>query len=234
MHIDPIFQKLLSVDTTRPEYINFKNALLEVDWTLSDYIKGTRVYLNYAPGFYFCRRPWIYDFYKSFFENFEYSTDKRPDITRARSLAIPFLDYLESLLDGYKIIKTEVMATQPEVEDQRKNLAKMHIDTRSYHDYCIRCQLGIETNSNSFLFVEDQKLVLTEGDVFAFDNRKCHWGSNYGDTIKIVIMFDIIRPRDWEVLPAKVKDNFFEHEFSLEDTKTMNQFIARFRKLYRV
>lgn len=232
MNIAPVFQPLATVDTRTLEYNNFKESLLKIDWKLSPYIKGTHPSLNYAPGFYIDNDPWIktYPAYRQYYD----LPYKVPEIVNAREQARPFLKYLESILNGYKIIRSEVMATTPEEVNRKKELPRIHIDSKVFHNYALRCQFAIQTNPGALLFVEGEPLNVSDSVIYTFNNRKAHWGVNWGNTLKIVLMFDIIKPEVWEQLPLVEKEKFFEERYSFQFQRAFLNYVASFRKLHNI
>jgi hypothetical protein len=235
MNIYPVFQPLATVDTCTLEYINFKESLLKIDWKLSEYIKGTHPSLNYAPGFYLDSNPWLntHTGYKNYHNKY-FLSNATPEIETAVEQAKPFLKYLESILNGYKIIRAELMATAPEKIDRKKELARIHIDSKMFHKHALRCQLAIQTNPGALLFVEGESLNVSDSVIYTFNNQKAHWGVNWGDSLKLVLMFDIMKPEDWELLSDKEKKKFFDEHFSFGDHHAFQSYIASFRKLHRV
>lgn len=231
MHINPVFKKLIDVDKTRIEYKNFVNALLSIDWTGPGVTPGVKS-LQYSPGIRFSNIEWMQD--HPGFRKLLDTTEKIPDsIQLALDTSVPFFNYLESLLPGYRIIKAEMMATQPEPVDRLKELPRMHHDGKVYHRYSKRAQLAILTNPGAFLFVEDQQLNVRDDCFYEFNNRLCHWGVNWGDSLKLVLIVDFIEMKVWDSIPTLKKSMLFQEEETLDFYRTL-KFMDEFRNKHRV
>lgn len=232
MHINPVFKKLIDIDKSRIEYKDFVDALLAIDWQ-GPLVSPAIAALNYSPGLRFRNIPWInsHPGFKKLIGIEKEISDET--FNKVQDTAVPFFNYIESCLPGHKIIKAEMMATQPEMVNKHSELARMHHDWRIYHKYSKRCQLGILTNPGSFLFVEGQELLVPNDCLYEFDNRLCHWGVNWGETLKLVFIVDIIELSVWDKLPQYTKDRFFEEEIT-EDALRSKQYTIKFKNKYRL
>jgi beta-hydroxylase len=61
-------------------------------------------------------------------------------------------------------------------------------------DHFVRFHLGIECNSQCELVLEDGTYVEENGKVLMFDDSQRHYSYNRGDTTRVILLFDVIKP----------------------------------------
>lgn len=64
---------------------------------------------------------------------------------------------------------------------------------RGWGDHYARIQLGLLSNDQSRLVLEDTSLPQNEGEVIIFDDSQLHWSYNHGSTTRAVLLFDILK-----------------------------------------
>lgn len=234
MHINPKIKPVAVVDKTTTAYTNFFNALQSVNWAPSDYIIPATEVLSYAPGFVFNNIEWSnsHPGFKRYWGEQHFTSS--PELDKAKEYSLEFFRYLEELIPGHRVVRAEMMATLPESVDRRAEVNRMHYDARVLHVHCRRCQLGFYTNEQSLLFVEGESMQINTDTVYEFDNRLCHWGVNWGNTLKLVLVFDLINLSHWNTLNSRVKENFFEPEKFSFDEFRYKQFVAKFKKEHSI
>ena len=228
------FKKISDVDTTTDAYVNFSNALLDVDWN-STKLAGSAKVLSYAPGFTFDNIPFMNE-HKGFKEkwgNTNNSNQNKPvDIINVRNNSLPFFALIESLVPNHRVIRSEILAQQPKEIDRQDEIKQIHIDHRVFHIFARRCQIVIATNQNAYLNVAHQQISLPVGSLFEFNNKECHWGCNYGDSIRIATVVDLLDVDVWDRLDSNTKDNFFEPDdpkIIANDDRRIEEFILEFK-----
>jgi hypothetical protein len=210
MHIEHPFEDFCKIDTTRIEYINLKQSLLAIDWeSESDTNPGI---LCYTRGFRFT---WSIS---AGVKIYSPPTNPRTVSTeKARKDVIPFVNYLDSLVPNHRVFRAEILYTPPEKVDRKSELKKMHIDSRTFHKYLKRCQLAIIPNPDGFLFVEDDCAVMKTDTLIHFNNRKVHWGVNWGVIPKLNMMIEFIDLDVWNSLSNDIKEVFYLPAEDIED-----------------
>ena len=58
----------------------------------------------------------------------------------------------------------------------------------------LRCHYVLESNDNSFLQVNNERKILKDNDIIVFDDSKLHYAENNGNSDRIVLLLDILRP----------------------------------------
>ena len=60
----------------------------------------------------------------------------------------------------------------------------------------LRCQYVIFVGSNCKLFVKDEFKKMEDNKIIVFDDSKIHYAKNYGEKDRIILILDIIRPKN--------------------------------------
>jgi hypothetical protein len=219
MHIDHSFEDFCKIDTTRIEYINLKQSLLAVDWGSEAWV--TSDILSYTRGFNFTEIPWSWS---DDVKIFRHLVGHEPDsIEKARISAIPFFNYLDSLVPNHRVARADILYTPPEPVDRIAELEKMHIDSKTCHTYLKRCQLAILGNPDAFLFVEDDCVNIKTDTLIQFNNKKVHWGVNWGSTPKLNMVIEFMDLDVWDSMSDYIKKIFFvAHHLKKDLIKTEN------------
>ena len=206
MRMEKAFEEFCKIDVNRIEYINLKKNLLEIDW--GKIIPKLGV-LAYGKGFTFVDFPWTKD--KPIFKEYSFwPKEDNETVNHIRQVAVPFFDYIETLTPNHYIARAELLYTFPEKVSKLHELNKMHTDCNIFHNYLKRCQFAFLTNSKSLLWVEDECINIQPNTMIQFNNRKVHWGVNYGDSPKLVMIVEFIEHGVWEQLPFDIQQNFFD------------------------
>lgn len=234
------FKKLADIDITNEAYLNFSNALLEVDWDNTKLAVSAEV-LSYAPGFTFNNIPFMNDhigFKRKWGTSSNGDTYKKPDVIKVRHNSLPFFAMIESLVPNHRVIRSEVLAQAPKNKiDRVSEIKQIHIDHRVFHRYAKRCQIVIATNKDSFLNVGHHPVSLPVGSLFEFNNKEVHWGVNYGDSIRIATVVDLLDLDVWNNLDINIKDNFFEPDdpaIIAIDDRRIEEFVIEFKAKYEL
>jgi hypothetical protein len=160
-------------------------------------------------------------------------TYKKPDVIKVRHNSLPFFAMIESLVPNHKVIRSEVLAQAPKNKiDRVSEIKQIHIDHRVFHRYAKRCQIVIATNKDSFLNVGHYQISMPVGSLFEFNNKEVHWGVNYGDSIRIVTVVDLLDLDVWNNLDTDIKDNFFEPDDPVildNNIKRREEFVKEFK-----
>ena len=225
MHLATIFNNLATIDTSRKEYVDFKSAVLDIDWRLSQSIRASASVLTYAPGVVFSNVPLVNQhpihIKKWGLSNLNRTT---PNFQRLWDTSIPMFSYIEELVPNYGIVKAEIMATPPELVSGRPKINRIHIDPLNMHSLSKRCQIALLSNAESYLFVEGIQQHITEGTIYEFDNKRPHWGVNYGNTLKICLVVDMINLDVWNNLSSCDKDKFFDQNITQQEIDHLNNY----------
>ena len=234
------FKKLADIDITNEAYLNFSNALLEVDWNSTKLAVSAEV-LSYAPGFCFYDVPFMNShpgFKNKWGADDNSDTAKTKDIVNVRKYSLPFFEMIESLVPNHRVIRSEVLAQNPKsTVDLNSEMKQMHIDHRVFHRYAKRCQIVIATNKDSLLNVGHHPVSLPVGSLFEFNNKEVHWGVNYGDSIRIATVVDLLDLDVWNNLDINIKDNFFEPDdpaIIAIDDRRIEEFVIEFKAKYEL
>jgi hypothetical protein len=227
MYTEHPFEDFCKIDTTRIEYINLKQSLLAINWELEAWIISNR--LSYSRGFNFT---WLIS---NGIKIVKPTTDCIPvSIEQARIDAIPFFNYLDSLVPNHRVFRAEILYTPPEKVDKRSELERMHIDCKTLHKYLKRCQLAIVPNPDGFLFVEDDCAVMKTDTLIHFNNRKVHWGVNWGVIPKLNMTIEFIDLDVWNSLSNDIKKVFYLPAEDIQDDLLKVEFYkSKFRETHR-
>lgn len=235
MFLENNFKKIANLDIMSEAYSNFSNALLKVNWS-SKQLSASAEVLSYAPGFTFNNIPFMNNhpgFKDKWGADSNSDARKPPDVANVRKYSLPFFSMLESLVPNHKVIRSEVLAQNPKVYvDLNSEIKQFHIDHRVFHRYAKRCQIVIATNDNSFLNVGHDKISMPVGSFFEFNNKEVHWGCNYGNSIRIATVVDLLDVNVWNSLDDRTKEQFFEADDSKIydiDIKRVEEFILEFK-----
>jgi hypothetical protein len=228
------FKKLANLDILSESYLNFSNALLAVRWDSVNLAISAKV-LSYAPGFSFSNIPFMNNhpgFKNKWGSKDNSDANKEFDIVNVRKHSLPFFSMIESLMPNHRVIRSEVLAQLPKKVDRKSEIKQIHIDHRVFHRYAKRCQIVIATNNDSFLNVGHQQISLPVGSLFEFNNKECHWGCNYGDSIRIATVVDLLDIDVWNQLDQYTKEQFFEPDdpkiIAIDDNR-IEEFILEFK-----
>lgn len=119
------------------------------------------------------------------------------------ALAIHNLSYtlVEQIKDhyfkNYTILKSEVSICPP------NTLQGFHIDPRVFHRISKRIHIPINTNSNSFLEIDDNRYFLDSKSIWEFNNLKMHRSGNLGTTYRTHIIVDFINNDTFNLFVAE-------------------------------
>ena len=70
------------------------------------------------------------------------------------------------------------------------------------------------------------------GSIYEFNNKECHWGVNYGDTTRIIVVLDMVDLNVWNNLDPIIRDKFFEEdsmEIITQEKQRYAKFITEFK-----
>lgn len=237
MHSSENFQTLATIDLSVPEVWEFRKSLLEIDWMnpSNTYVSAKK--LSYAPGFSFhdinfCNN---HPEYQKALSLINRDQIEMPEcVIRARKLSKPFFDYIERLIPNTYIVKSEIIFNPPEEINKQAELDRMHIDLRNLHIHSKRCQLGIMANSDSFLFVENECCNTYVDRIITFNNRKTHWGVNWGNTNKLTLIFDLLNHDTWHGLSSMEQQCFYAISEPDQDDLRHTEFCIEFAKKYNL
>lgn len=233
MHVKNYFNKLANIDTNSKEYLNFSNALFDVNWNDGTLQQSTAI-LSYAPGFTFYNIPFMNDhpgFKKNWGNSSNSDEHKDASVVKVRKESIAFFEMIEKLVPNHRVIRSEVLMELPNKISFTDEISRMHIDSKVFHSHAKRCQIAIATNENCFLNVEHKQMSIPVGSLYEFDNKECHWGVNYGNSPRIVVIVDMIDVNVWANLNSVIKEHFFETNTPLikGEIERYNKFIAEFK-----
>jgi hypothetical protein len=213
MYVKNNFKKLADIDTTLLAYTNFSNALLNVDW--GNAWPSSRE-LSYAPGFSFANIPFMnnHSGFKAQWHATNNLDNSLPaDMVDVRNNSLAFFSMIESLVPNHRVIRVEILTQKPKGQiDRKSEYNGMHIDHRIFHRYSKRCQVSIATNNDAFLNVAHDRVSIPLGSLYEFNNKEVHWGVNYGNSIRIVTVIDLLDTNVWDNLDLDTKYNFFESD----------------------
>lgn len=65
---------------------------------------------------------------------------------------------------------------------------------KGWGDHFVRFHLGIDCNDKCELVLEDEIVVEENGKVIMFDDFQTHYSYNRGDTTRIILLFDVLKP----------------------------------------
>ena len=100
----------------------------------------------------------------------------------------PIIKELEKIYDG-RIAKC-LFIRLPSKKD-----VKEHKDNGDYLNAVKRCHIAIETNEETFFYVNNEKKNMEVGDCWEINNMKSHYVKNDGETDRIHLLIDIL-PND--------------------------------------
>lgn len=221
------FDTIAQVNLNCKEYTDMKSAMLAIDWINNHAIRESNAALAYAPGIRFFDIPLTKE-HPVHIKMLNYLTEEpQYQSTQFKKLwetSVPFFTYIESLIPNHRVVKAEIFATPPERYNANEIVKRIHIDNGNFHALCKRCQIAFSTNDQSYLFVENSKQLIEEGVVYEFNNRRCHWGVNWGKTLKLVLVLDIIDLDIWNNLTKEEYDTFFNFPDVSEHIKKVTPF----------
>ena len=230
MHLATNINTLATIDTSRKEYVDFKSAILGIDWTPSSYITPSNNALAYAPGVVFANIPFVND-HPAHKQSWGQATTgnifQTQQFKKLWDSSIPLFSYIEELVPNHRIVKAEILATKPHAVNNKAEVERIHLDGKKFHKLATRCQIAFLSNPDCFLFVEDSKINVTEGTIFEFNNRLCHWGVNWGTTLKVCLVVDMIDLAVWNKLSDHDRATFFDIDVTKEEIKYMINFKQR-------
>ena len=224
MYFEGKFRSVTTVDTYTTVYKNFKDKLLSVDW-LS--IKPIDHVLSYSNNI-ICRIPWSAQNFGLFNG---YELDQNLSI---RDSFLSFIEYIEHIVPGHKVVRADANHSLPEKIDRYAELARMHYDGKIFHRYCRRCQLGIQVNEGSRLFVEGESILINELELCEFNNKLCHWGVNWGSTSKIILILDLIDINTFNKLGYFTKKSMGEYDPNQIEFNNALRYLDIFKKQYNL
>lgn len=229
---------MASLDTEAREYRDFTQAVLAIDWSERENFHSSAQVLSYAPGFPLPDVAWSNDHpgYKKMLgpvyrnliglDNSNYSMGTK---AYARHQSLAFFQYIERILPNHRLVKAEILSHMPESVDRQSELNRMHIDRRNLHRHSKRCQMLLAGDDQSWLWVEDDHAAPHADKLLAFDNRKAHWGTNWGSSLKLTLVLDILDLDYWDKLSAQEQDTFFDPAPEDQDDVRFEAFKQQFK-----
>lgn len=231
MHLSENFQTVVDIDLSHPVVDSFRSSLLAIDWNNQSNTYMLAKKLSYAPGFSFhdidfCNRHTVYQ--QALSEIDKKYMKLSESVETALILSKSFFSYIEELIPNSYVVKSEILFNPPEKMCKQNELERMHIDIRNLHKISRRCQLGIITNDDAFLCVEGEYYKTSIDKIITFNNRKTHWGVNWGNTPKLTLIFDLLDRDIWNKLSEEEKNSFYNISVPNEDDARHNQFCIEF------